>query len=179
MASSYFAMGGGFSCLWGSHWKQHTLNGKKINTFLLSGYKGQKGHDMKEKTFPAEAEALDEVNSFIEEELENAGCGPKEMMQISVALEEIFVNVAHYAYTEGKGDVKIGIKIEDNKAYIRFRDRGTPFNPLERRDPDISLSAEERNIGGLGIFMVKKTMDDVTYEHVNGENVLTIIKTIN
>jgi anti-sigma regulatory factor (Ser/Thr protein kinase) len=93
---------------------------------------------------------------------------------ICVALEEVFVNVAHYAYGNGAGDMTLGIGFDEASRTVTFRmaDKGTPFNPLEKPDPDITLSASKREIGGLGIFIAKKTMDSITYEYINGENVL-------
>jgi anti-sigma regulatory factor (Ser/Thr protein kinase) len=95
-----------------------------------------------------------------------------------VAAEEIFVNVASYAYTSGIGSVAIEVNFEEKpKAVaIRFIDSGIPYNPLEKEDPDVTLPAEKRGIGGLGVFMVKKSMDEVTYEYKDGKNHLTIRK---
>ena len=99
---------------------------------------------------------------------------------VSVAIEEIFVNVAHYAYEGTEGDVDFSITFDEATRTVSFvmKDRGIPFNPLERPDPDITLSVEEREIGGLGIFITKKTMDSVTYCYENGENILTMTKRI-
>lgn len=131
---------------------------------------------MNEKVFPAQLGALGEVTAFVESELERAECGMKAMMQLSVAVEEIFVNVAHYAYPDGAGDVTVGVSAGDGRAVVRFTDSGVPFDPLAREEPDITLPAEERPIGGLGILMVKKTMDSVNYVNQDGKNVLTLEK---
>ena len=148
-------------------------------TMLMLDYKGGETKEvMIEKVFPADKEALSDVIGFVEETLEEADCSPKAMMQISVAVEELFVNVASYAYPEGGGDVEIGVSVNDDKAVIRFSDSGLRFDPLAKTDPDITLAAEDRSIGGLGIFMVKKTMDDVFYEYKDGHNILTIVKKI-
>jgi len=112
-----------------------------------------------EKVFRAHDDDLAPASAFIEEQLDMAGCGMKEMMQISVAFEEIFVNVAHYAYPEKEGTMIVSLGIDDNMMRITFIDTGIPFDPLAKPDPDITLSAEERGIGGLGIYMVKKSMD--------------------
>lgn len=133
---------------------------------------------MKTREFSASIEELDRVSAFVEEELEQADCGMRAQMQIAVALEEMFVNVAHYAYADGKGSVEVGVGVTDGVAAIRLTDSGMPFDPLAKADPDIRLKAEERGIGGLGIFMVKKTMDDVKYERVDGRNVFTMFKKI-
>ena len=101
-------------------------------------------------------------------------------MAICVAIEEVFVNVAHYAYGGGEGDMCLGIGFDEESRTVTFRmtDKGVPFDPLKKPDPDITLSAEEREVGGLGIFITKKTMDTVTYAYENGENILTMIKKI-
>ena len=99
---------------------------------------------------------------------------------ICVAIEEVFVNVAHYAYGEKEGEVKFTITFdkETRLATFQIADKGVPFDPLKKPEPDITLSAEKREIGGLGIFITKKTMDQVNYAYENGENVLTMIKKI-
>ena len=132
------------------------------------------------KTFPAKTEALNDVLGFVEETLESFDCSMKIQMAVSVAIEEVFVNVAHYAYGDGEGDVTLGIGFDADSRAMTFRmaDQGVPFDPLKKPDPDITLSAEERDIGGLGIFITKKTMDTVTYAYENGENILTMVKTI-
>lgn len=133
-----------------------------------------------EKTFLATDENLMPASQFIEEELEKYECSMKISMQMSVAFEEIFVNVAHYAYGNETGDVTLRTEFDEEtrKFKLIFIDSGMPFDPLARENPDITLSADERQIGGLGIFMVKQTMDDVQYEYKDGCNMLTLIKTI-
>ena len=150
-------------------------------TMLMFDYKPKKrGAYMIEKTFPARVEALSDVLGFVDQTLESYECPMKIQTAICVAIEEVFVNVAHYAYGEGEGDTTLSIDFDDASREITFRmtDKGTPFDPLKKPDPDITLSAEEREIGGLGIFITKKTMDTVTYAYENGENVLTMIKKI-
>ena len=104
----------------------------------------------------------------------------KIQIAVCVAIEEVFVNVAHYAYPGGEGHVTLGIDFDASDSAVTFRmtDKGIPFDPLKKPDPDITLSAEDRDIGGLGIFITKKTMDSVTYAYENGENILTMIKKI-
>ena len=132
------------------------------------------------KTFPARLDALSDVLGFVDRTLEECECSMKIQTAICVAVEEVFVNVARYAYGDGEGDVTLGIGFDAGSREITFRmtDKGTPFDPLKKPDPDITLSAEEREIGGLGIFITKKTMDSVSYSYENGENVLTMIKKI-
>ena len=129
-------------------------------------------------TVDATVDNLSKVLAFIDEQLEANNCPMRVMLEIDVAAEEIFVNVASYAYTSGIGSVAIEVNFEEKpKAVaIRFIDSGIPYNPLEKEDPDVTLSAEKRGIGGLGVFMVKKSMDEVTYEYKDGKNHLTIRK---
>ena len=135
---------------------------------------------MTEKTFPAETESLNDVLGFVEETLESLECPMKIQTAICVAIEEVFVNVAHYAYPESSGEMtlRIGFDAESRTLTFRMTDQGVPFDPLAKPDPDITLSAEEREIGGLGIFIAKKTMDSINYSYENGENILTMIKKI-
>lgn len=150
-------------------------------TMLIFDYNPKKGSDiMVNRTFPAKTEELDNVLGFIEELLESFECSMKTTMSVSVAIEEVFVNVAHYAYPDGDGDVTFDVTFDENSRVVTFRmsDSGVPFNPLAKPDPDITLSADERQIGGLGIFITKKTMDSVEYVYENDKNVLIMIKKI-
>ena len=133
---------------------------------------------MKNLIVPASTQKLDDVLDFISTELESHDFPMKVQMQIAIAVEEIFVNIANYAYTPTGGDIMVCCEIENDPlaVMIQFLDGGRPYNPLEKSDPDITLSAEERNIGGLGIFMVKKSMDDIRYDYKNEKNILTIRK---
>ena len=132
------------------------------------------------KTFPAKTEALSDVLGFVEQMLDSFECPIKIQVALCVAIEEVFINVAHYAYGEGEGNMSLGIGFDEESRAITFRmtDKGIPFDPLKKPDPDISLSADEREIGGLGIFITKKTMDSLTYTYENNENILTMIKKI-
>lgn len=147
-------------------------------TMLTVFYNGKEDVKLTEKEFDATTDEFPNAAAFIEEELEKVNCPMKTSMQISVAFEELFVNIANYAYPDSIGKAKVGIAINDGKIIIQFTDSGIKYNPLEKTDPDITLSAEERNIGGLGIFMVKKTMDDIKYEYKDGQNILTIFKNL-
>ena len=150
-------------------------------TMLMLDYKPKEGGAyMTNRTFPAKTEALPDILGFVEETLEGFGCPMKIQMAVCVAIEEVFVNVAHYAYGDGEGDMNLGVGFDEGNRTVTFRmtDKGIPFDPLKKPDPDITLSAEEREIGGLGIFITKKTMDCVTYAYENGENILTMIKRI-
>ncbi len=121
---------------------------------------------------------LDAVQAFVEERLEAADVPMKTQMQISVAVEEVFVNIAHYAYTPGTGEAAVAVAFSEAPAAvtITFADRGRPYDPLAKNDPDVTLGADEREIGGLGIYMTKKLMDEMRYEYRDGQNVLTLRK---
>ncbi len=135
---------------------------------------------MKELFIEAKDENLDKVLAFVDEQLEAYDCPMKTQMQVDIAVEEIFVNIAHYAYVPGEGSATIRAEVTEDplSVSLTFVDNGIPYDPLAKEDPDITLSADERQIGGLGIFMVKKSMDDVAYEYKDGHNVLTIKKNL-
>lgn len=135
---------------------------------------------MTNRTFPAKTDALPDILGFVEQTLEDYGCPMKIQMAVCVAIEEVFVNVAHYAYGDAEGDMELAIGFQKESRTITFRmtDKGIPFDPLKKPDPDITLSAEERQIGGLGIFITKQTMDSVNYAYEDGKNILTMVKTI-
>ena len=151
-----------------------------ITLLMFDLFKYKTSGVFKEKIFAAKTESLDEFIEFIEEELAKNDCPMKQEIQIKVALEEVFVNIAHYAYPDKDGDVKAMVSFNEKEKAFTFHliDEGIPFNPLLRDDPDVTLSAEERNIGGLGIYITKKTMDSVMYSYENKQNILTIIKKI-
>ncbi|HAZ05088.1 MULTISPECIES: ATP-binding protein [Acetobacterium] len=135
---------------------------------------------MKKLTVNASTDKLPEVLEFIDTELETAGASMKMIFQIDLAAEEIFVNIANYAYAPDDGNVIIQVDNygEPPLVEIQFIDQGDPFNPLENPDPDITLTAEERQIGGLGVLMVKKSMDAVDYRFEENKNILTIKKLV-
>ncbi len=133
---------------------------------------------MQEISLEAKVDNLDKVLSFVEDAVSELDCSIKVKTQLDIAVEEIFVNIAHYAYKPGTGMATLQFEAYDNPASvsITFIDSGIPYDPLKKEDPDVSLPAEERQIGGLGIFMVKKSMDEMTYRHENGKNILCIKK---
>ena len=133
---------------------------------------------MKKLVVPAAVERLEEVNAFVDGELRARGCSARVQMQLGLVVEEIFVNIAHYAYAPGVGEAEISMDVSGDPpaVKIRFLDHGRPFDPLEKEDADTALPAEERKIGGLGILLVKKNVDDVRYSYQNGANILTIQK---
>lgn len=135
---------------------------------------------MKELTIAATVENIGTVTDFVNEHLESYDCPMKAQMQIDIAIDELFGNIAHYAYNPETGDATVRVEVVEDplSVIITFIDNGMPYDPLAQSDPDITLSAEEREIGGLGIYMVKKTMDDITYEYKDGQNILKIKKKI-
>ena len=146
-------------------------------TMLLLDFKGKEAA-MTQQTFPAAEEAVPDMIAFVEAELEKADCPMKTQTAICVAIEELFVNIAHYAYPGGAGSAELAIGIDKVSRIATFviSDTGVPFDPLEKQDPDITKPAEEREIGGLGIFIVKKTMDTLSYARVQDKNRLTMTK---
>ena len=135
---------------------------------------------MKELTIAATVESIETVTDFVNEQLEALDCPMKAQMQIDIAIDELFSNIAHYAYNPETGNATVQVEVVENPlaVIITFIDNGVPYDPLKSDDPDTTLSAEERDIGGLGIFMVKKTMDEITYEYKDGHNILSIKKNL-
>lgn len=135
---------------------------------------------MKELTLEAKLDALEQVLAFVDGELEAVDCPMKAQIQIDIAVEEIFVNIAHYAYAPATGTatIQVDLQPEPRRVLITFIDRGVPYDPLAKPDPDVALSAEDRQIGGLGIFMVKKSMDEMQYAYTDGQNRLTLVKNL-
>ena len=129
-------------------------------------------------TIPANVEHIPQLMEFVDTFLEQKDCPMKVQMQIDVAIDEIFSNVCFYAYQNNNGECTIEIEVRDTPSgiVVSFIDSGVPYNPLEHEDPDISLPLEERGIGGLGILMVKKTMDEVSYEYKKDQNIFKICK---
>ncbi len=133
---------------------------------------------MKELTLEAKIENIPKVTAFIDEELEARDCSMKAQVQLDVAVDELFSNVSYYAYAPDTGYATIRFEYDEqtDTAQVTMIDRGVPYNPLEKEDPDVTLSAKEREVGGLGIFLVKKTMDDMTYCREDGANIVRIKK---
>lgn len=135
------------------------------------------GKETNELTLKADIENIPTATAFVDKKLEALNCPEKVQRQIAVAIDELFSNIAKYAYEEEGGDITIKVDTEnEHLVAISFIDKGKPFNPLENKEPDINLNAEERGIGGLGVYLVKKTMDEVKYEYANNKNILTIKK---
>lgn len=152
------------------HWRRELLELLERTDSLL--------FSPNELELDAAAENLQELQTFVDERLEAANCPGKARMQIQLAVEEIFINIAHYAYAPEKGKATVRVEISEDPVTvtITFLDHGVPYDPLTREDPDLSLGAEEREVGGLGIFLTRRVMDDVAYEYKNGQNILTLKK---
>ena len=133
---------------------------------------------MQELNLEAAVANISTVTDFVNAILEELDCPMKAQLQIDVAIDELFSNIARYAYAPGTGPATVRVETEEDPraVILTFIDRGTPFDPLAAEDPDITAPAEERSIGGLGGFLVKKTMDDVRYERRDGQNILRITK---
>lgn len=134
---------------------------------------------MREMTIDATVENLDTVTDFINEHLEECGCSMKVQTQIAIVVDELFSNIAHYAYNPEVGPATVCVEVtegDEPTVSITMIDGGVPYDPLAKEDPDITASAEERDIGGLGIFMVKQMMDDIEYRYEDGKNILTVRK---
>ncbi len=133
---------------------------------------------MNEIKVEATIENIPKVTEFVDSILEECECPVKVQMQIDVAIDELMSNIAYYAYSQGTGEVVVRAEVSDapKTVALTFIDSGIQYDPLKKKDPDVSLPVEEREIGGLGIFIVKKTMDDVSYEYRDGQNILTIRK---
>lgn len=135
---------------------------------------------MKELTTEAAVENIEKVTAFVDEQLEALDCPMKAQMQIDIAIDELFGNIAHYAYNPKVGPATVRVEVVENPlaVVITFIDQGVPYDPLAKDDPNVTLSAEERDVGGLGIYMVKKSMDEISYEYRDGQNILKIKKNI-
>ena len=133
---------------------------------------------MEKITVDAVLDNLQAVIDFATEKLEARDCSMKAIMQTELVIEEIFVNIASYAYHPETGPATFCMEFEENPnaMLMTFIDGGKPYNPLEQEAPDTTLSIEERDVGGLGIFLVKKNVDEIAYEYTDGKNILRMKK---
>lgn len=133
---------------------------------------------MKEITVDATIENMNTVTAFVDDFLDQIACPMKSKIQINIVIDEIFGNICHYAYKDSVGAVTVRVESGNTPkaVFLTFIDNGIPYNPLETEDPDVTSSSEERKIGGLGIYLVKKNMDEMKYEYVNQQNRLWMEK---
>lgn len=133
---------------------------------------------MREVVLPAAEAELTRVIGTLDEELGEAGCDDRTRLRLHLAVEEVFVNIAHYAYPEGGGDMTFAAWTEGapKRVVMRFVDSGIPYNPVEKEDPDVGIPASERTPGGLGVFLAKNNVDLMEYERRDGQNILTMVK---
>lgn len=162
------------------HWTKELIELLDRTDSLIFEVRTEKTDSAAELDIEATDDNLDKVMQFVDEHLEAAGCPMKSQMQIDIAVEEIFINIARYAYYPDKGRAVVRVEVNGDPLQVKitFIDHGKPYDPLAKEDPDVTLSAEDRPIGGLGIFMVKQTMDDIQYEYKDGSNILTLIKSL-
>ena len=162
------------------HWTKELIELLDKYDTLLFDNDLEQVKENKDLDIEAVEENLSKVMSFVDENLEAVGCSMKAQMQIDIAVEEIFVNICKYAYHPDKGRAVVRVEVSDDPVQVKitFIDHGKPYDPLLKDDPDVTLSADERQIGGLGIFMVKQTMDAVEYQYKDGSNILTLVKNL-
>ena len=136
--------------------------------------------NIREITIEAKLEKVEEVLKFVNTELESRGVPFDVLQRIDLALEEIVVNICSYAYPEGQGIAIVAVSFpKENVIQLDIKDRGIPYDPLKKPDPDISIPLKQSKIGGLGIYMTKKSMDEIAYEYEDGYNHMTLIKYTN
>ncbi len=137
------------------------------------------GRTRKEISVDAVVENISVVTDFVNEQLERYDCPMKALTQIDIAIDELFGNIVHYAYHPGSGSATVRVEVTERmEVVITFIDQGVPFDPLSAANPDVNLSTEERKTGGLGIYIVKKSMDEISYEYKDGSNILRIRKNL-
>lgn len=149
---------------------------KAVTQGELAGEGSAQGMAVLELT--ADVSRLCDVQTFVKAQLKTARCSEKSKMTIEIIVEEIFVNITSYAYADSPGKVTVAAGLTDDESALvmMFVDEGTHYNPLAKADPDVTVEAADRTIGGMGILMVKKMADEMTYRYQNGKNVLTITK---
>ena len=128
-------------------------------------------------SFPARVENLEAANAFVEACCDQSGLDDAKKFHALLVLEEAFVNICHYAYPNGMGDIDIACRIEDDAFVLEVADSGSPFDVLSLQDPDITLNIEDRPVGGLGILLIR-TLSSPSYSRVDGKNILTMTLTI-
>jgi len=162
------------------HWKANLLELLGKTDSLLFERDAAIVEKCDELELEAVKENLPQVMEYVDKKLEAIDCPLKAQMQIDVAVEEIFVNIASYAYAPDKGNAVVRVEVTEDPVTVKitFIDHGVPYDPLAKADPDVTLPAEERAIGGLGTFLTKQLMDEVAYEYKDGQNILTLLKNL-
>ena len=131
---------------------------------------------------PATKESMNQILSMVSGDMEKTHCQTKQIYKMEIAIEELFVNIVNYAYPDADGDIEVLYDLSDQGDTVQLdltlMDTGIPYNPLEEKEPDITLGAEERKAGGLGIFLAKKFMDSISYEYKEGYNCLSVSKKV-
>lgn len=146
-----------------------------LTVFAIKYNKKNTGEDF---VVTSEINNIEKVIDFVNAELKKRNADPKVIGQMDVAIDEIFSNIVKFAYSPNIGDVCISTKLKDNMFELSFIDNGKQFNPLLQDDPKLKSYKKLDKVGGLGIFITKNTMDNVTYEYKNNHNILTLYKTI-
>lgn len=135
--------------------------------------------DVREIAVPALLKEVDRVRAFLKRYVAGLGLDEEARLKIELALHEILVNIAMYAYPEGEGGpVAVRVWRENGSIVIEVRDKGLPFNPVKRKNPDLMLKMRRGRPGGLGVYLYRTLMDGLSYRRVRGENVLTVRKTL-
>lgn len=140
----------------------------------------EKQHYKNSITVKADVTSIPFVNEMVEKFLDDLGISMKVQMKMNVVIDEILSNIAQYSFGEATGMATVTYEYDDEAKCLSltFIDDGIEYNPLNSEEPDITLSAEERDVGGLGLFMVKKFMDQLTYEYKDGCNHFTLKKSV-
>ena len=129
---------------------------------------------VRECVFPAKAAELSKVLAFVIGEAKKAGLPPNRLPYLEFALEEVFTNICQYAYEVPPGEVRIGVEDAEEVFRVMFADTGQPFDPLKRETPDTTLGLEQRQEGGLGIFLTMRLMHEISYMREHGCNILRL-----
>ncbi len=135
---------------------------------------------MDELTIEATVENIPTAADFVDKKLEQLDCPVKYQRQIDIAVDELLSNIVSYAYRPEIGPATVRVEVQQDPiaVVVTFIDHGVPYDPLAADDPDITLPADERDPGGLGILLVKNSMDDISYTYENGQNILSIKKNL-
>lgn len=129
----------------------------------------------KRRVFPAKVELIPQIGEYVSEYAEKAQLHPKQIIHLQVAIDEVVSNICHYAYQKPPGEVLVQIESEEGRFVVDFIDEGLPFDPLTVDEPNINADTADRDVGGLGIFLVRRVIDEVHYKRDGGKNILTLV----